>query len=376
MTAPAPPAPAAPPATAVAASVDYQRVGFDALPATVPADWINMWPALLRSCAALGQRDAWRAACARAAAVNGGDAAAIRAFFAGSFDAYQVRTVKGDGGPEPGLVTGYYEPLLRGSRTRDARFTVPLYRVPRDLIVVDLAGVYPELSGLRLRGRLQGTKIVPYATRAEITGGNALSGQELLWVDDPIDAFFLQVQGSGRVRLPDGSLVRVGYADQNGHPYRSIGRWLVDQRELTLEAASMQGIKAWAARHPGRIKELLNQNPSFVFFRELPLGDPQAGPLGALGVALTPGHSVAVDPTFVPLGAPLILTTTDPVTGAALTRPVVAQDTGSAIRGALRFDLFWGFDEQAGVHAGRQRHPGAAWLLLPQGQRPEPLLRR
>jgi membrane-bound lytic murein transglycosylase A len=214
---------------------------------------------------------------------------------------------------------------------------------------------------------------VPYWSRAELNE-ERLRGTELLWVDDVIEAFFLQIQGSGRVRLTDGSMLRVGYADTNGHPYRSIGRVLIERGELTLDQASMQGITAWARANPQRVSELLNQNPSYVFFRELPLGDPAAGPVGAMGLPLTPGYSVAVDPRFIPLGAPLLLATTHPVSGAPLQRLVLAQDTGGAIRGPLRFDLFWGFGAEAAAPAGRQRHDGQAWLLVPRGARPEALV--
>jgi len=273
-------------------------------------------------------------------------------------------------------MTGYYEPLLNCSRQRSAAFATPLYRVPPDLLVIDLASVAPETANLRLRGKLQGRRVVPYPARGEITAGDLLAGNELAWVDDPVEAFFLQVQGSGRLRFEDGSQVRVGYGDQNGHPYRSIGRWLIDQGELTLDQASMAGIKAWIARNPSRAKELLDQNPSFVFFRELPLGDPAAGPVGALGVPLTPGHSVAADARYVPLGAPLVIATTDPTSNAPLVRPMLAQDTGGAIRGPLRFDFFWGFGAEAGQIAGRQKHEASAWLLVPRGSTPEALLKR
>ena len=278
-----------------------------------------------------------------------------------------------------GLVTGYYEPLLRGSRVRTDKYPVPIYRVPDDLIVVDLASVYPELANMRLRGKVQGRRLVPYATRGEIAESSTLAGQELLWVNDSIEAFFLQIQGSGRVQFDDGTTVRVGYGDQNGHPYRSLGRWLVDQGQLTIDQASMQGIKGWAQRNPARLKEALNHNSSFVFFRELPLGNASAGPLGALGVALTPGYSLAADARFIPLGAPVVLATTDPSSQAPdsktlLVRPMMAQDTGGAIRGPLRFDFFWGFGAAAGERAGRQKYEGQAWLLVPKGTTPESLL--
>ncbi|HET9023764.1 MAG TPA: MltA domain-containing protein [Burkholderiaceae bacterium] len=369
------------PPTRADAVARYDRVAFTSVPAAPDSDWITAWPAFLQSCQALLANAAWKDPCTRAASVDRRSAAAIRGFFASAFDAYRIRAVappeaRDNAVRDTGLVTGYYEPLLRGSRKPSPKYRVPIYRVPDDLIAVDLSSVYPELAGLRLRGKLQGRKLVPYAARGEIDTSNTLKGQELLWVDDPIDAFFLHVQGSGRVQLDDGRIARLGYGDSNGHPYRSIGRWLVDQGELKIEQASMQGIKAWAALNPQRLARLLEQNPSFVFFRELPLGDPAAGPKGALGVPLTPHASLAVDTRFIPLGVPILLSSTDPATGVAFTRPMMAQDTGTAIRGPLRFDYFWGFGAEAGERAGRQKHEGSAWMLAPKGVAPEALLRR
>lgn len=376
----APPRPT-PPAAASETRAGYERVAFDALPGMALDDWARSWPAFLNSCGALARRDAWREVCAQTLTVDARSGVAVRDFFSGRFDVYRVSSRQIENGNElearaNGLVTGYYEPLLRGSRVRTGKYSVPLYKVPDDLIMVDLASVYPELSSMRLRGKLQGRRVVPYPTRGEITGANALDGQELLWVDDSIDAFFLQIQGSGRVQLGDGTTVRVGYADQNGHPYQSLGRWLVDQGQLTIDQASMQGIKGWAQRNPARLKEALNQNSSFVFFRELPLGNANAGPLGALGVALTPGYSLAADARFIPLGAPVVLATIDPESKAPLVRPMMAQDTGGAIRGPLRFDFFWGFGAAAGERAGRQKYEGSAWVLVPKGTTPEALLKR
>ncbi len=375
------PVPAPPVPPKVETTARYDRVDFAGLPATADGDWVNAWPAFLQSCRTLGRRDAWRDVCAQSTEVDAQSAVAIRQFFGTRFDAYRIVERRLQDGKETetrtaGLVTGYYEPMLRGSRVRSERYPVPLYRVPDDLLIVDLASVYPDLSKMRLRGKLQGRRVVPYPSRSEITDANPLAGSELVWVDDPIEAFFLQIQGSGRVQFENGEMVRIGYGDQNGHPYRSIGRWLVEQGELTLDQASMQGIKSWTVRNPARLKELLDRNPSYVFFRELPLGDPQAGPVGALGVALTPGYSLAADTRFVPPGAPVVLATTEPTAGAALTRPMLVQDTGGAIRGPLRFDFFWGYGAEAGERAGRQRTEGSAWVLVPKGVNPEALLKR
>lgn len=316
--------------------------------------------ALRESCGVLERQPAWRAVCEEARALPARDAA-LRTFFESRFRPWRV--VNPDESRE-GLVTGYYEPLLRGSRERSKAFAHAIYGVPDDLLVVDLGELYPELKNFRLRGRLDGRRVVPYWSRAELTPqAPALAGKALFWVADPIELFFLQVQGSGRVALPDGRRVRVGYADQNGHPYQSIGRWLVEKGELKLEEASMQGIQAWARDNPKRLNELLNANPSFVFFRELP--DSGGGPPGALGVPLTAGRSIAVDPRVVPLGAPVFLATTQPLSEQPLRRLVLAQDTGGAIKGAVRADFFWGFGAESGAQAGRMRQTGEMWVLLP-----------
>ena len=215
--------------------------------------------------------------------------------------------------------------------------------------------------------------MVPYFSRAEIERGVApVAGKEIAWVDDAIEAFFLQIQGSGRIQLENGDLIRLGYADQNGHPYRSIGRYLVDRGELKLHEASMEGIQAWARANPSRMEEMLNANPSYVFFRELPVRDTGQtatadGPIGALGVPLTPRRSIAVDPRHIPLGAPVFLSTSWPNSEAPLARLMLAQDTGGAIRGPVRADFFWGFGAEAGTLAGKMRQPGMMWVLLPRG---------
>ncbi len=302
-------------------------------------------------------------ACDEAKALPAGDDAAARAFFERAFDAYAI--VAPDG-LAVGQVTGYYEPVIEGSRERSARFPRPVFGLPQDLVVVDLAGQYPELRGMRLRGRLNGRRLEPYYTRGEIDAQGAAFGAPVIaWIADPVELFFLQVQGSGQIRLDTGERLRVGFAEQNGHPYRSLGRTLVERGEMTLDQASMQSIKAWAAANPGRYQEALNQNPSYVFFRELP---PAGGPSGALGVPLEAGYSIAVDPRYVPLGAPVFLATTYPLSTQPLERLVAAQDTGGAIRGAVRADFFWGTGAEAGALAGRMRQAGRMWLLWPRGE--------
>ena len=315
----------------------------------------------------------WSAVCEDARALPAKDGKAVRQFLESRLELYLLTNPDGS---TNGLVTGYYEPLLRGSRTRTAKYEQPVLGVPPDLLTIDLSEVLPDLKSMRLRGRLQGNKVVPYYSRAEITGKGmekTFPDRVLLWVDDAVELFFLQIQGSGRVRLPDGSMVRLGYADQNGHPYKSIGRVLADRGEISIEQASMQGIQSWARANPTRLGEILDANPSYVFFREMPVkGNGEEGPPGALGVPLTPGRSIAVDPRHVPLGAPVFLSTTYPNSSTPLSRLVLAQDTGGAIRGVVRADFFWGFGADAGAQAGRMKQGGQMWVLLPPGVVPKP----
>lgn len=328
------------------------------------------WPALLKGCATLATRDAvWDETCRAARALDAPDDAQARAFFERYFRAFRVN---GDG-TRDGLVTGYYEPVLNGSPVRTARFRYPLYRRPDDLLIVDLAGLYPELRGKTVRGRLLGNRVVPYLSRNEIDAGT-LAGNELLWVDDPVELYLLQVQGSGRVRLPDGSETAVGYADQNGYPYRSLGARLIELGALTREQVTLASIRAWLAAHPDETEALLGSNPSYVFFTQRPAA--ADGPLGSLGVPLTPERSVAVDPAFVPLGLPVWLDTTlpcaptDACAAAPYRRLVFAQDTGGAIKGAVRADLFLGRGAEAGRVAGEMKQRGQLYVLRPNPPQP------
>src|SRR6266404_854191 len=291
------------------------------------------------------------------------DERAAREFFEANFSPYAlISSETGD----RGLITGYYEPVIEGSRTRSDVNRYPILGVPDDLIVVDLAAINPELRNLRLRGRVEGRRLVPYYSRGEIDGRNgALPAPVIAWTADPVELFFLQVQGSGQIHLGGGERIRAGFADQNGHPYRSLGRYLVDRGEMPLEQASMQGIKAWAAANPAKLQDALNYNASYVFFRELPAAD---GPIGALNIALTAEYSLAVDRRFVPLGSPVYLASTYPLSEERLERLMAAHDTGGAIRGVVRADFFWGGGKDAGALAGRMRQQGKMWLLWPRGE--------
>ena len=350
-----------------------QAARWSDLPGWPEDDLVAAWPAFLQSCRGLAgkpQWPLWRAACEEAKGLAANDGAGLRRFFESRFEPYLLTNPDAT---TSGLITGYYEPLLRGSRTRTATYSQPVLGVPSDLLTIDLSDVLPDLKNMRLRGRLQGNKVIPYYSRADIVGREKdYADRVLLWVDDAIELFFLQIQGSGRVKLPDGKLVRIGYADQNGHPYQSIGRVLIDRGELKPDQASMQNIQAWARLNPAKLDELLNTNPSYVFFREVPFkGNVNDGPQGALGVPLTGERSIAVDPRSVPLGAPVFLSTTQPNSNAPLRRLMLAQDTGGAIRGVVRADFFWGFGAEAGNQAGRMKQQGQMWLLLPPGAAPK-----
>jgi membrane-bound lytic murein transglycosylase A len=334
------------------------------------------WPALLAGCKVLAQRDAtWSSICLDAVMLPDPDDTTARAFFETRFTPHAVYA---DEGKSDGLITGYYEPLLYGSRTRTERYRYPIYARPDDLLIVDLGELYPELKGKRLRGRVDGRRVVPYHSRAQIENGKRSVAKPIVWVDDLVTLFFLHVQGSGRVQLPDGEMLFVGYADQNGHPYRSLGRHLVDMGVMKLEDVTMQSMRAWLAANPGQVASLLNSNPSYIFFEERPNDAP--GPLGALKVPLLAERSIAVDPVFVPLGTPVWLDTTlpeessqtcphcvprDVVDAPPYRRLVFAQDTGGAIKGPVRADLFFGFGNRAEDLAGKMKQPGRMYVLLP-----------
>ena len=304
-----------------------------------------------------GKVAAWQAACAAAEQIPGDDDAAARAYFETWFRPYAAA---GNAGTE-GLFTGYYVPELNGALQRGGTFQTPLYQRPGDMISVDLGAFKSDLKGQHIVGKVSGTQLTPYDARADITRGSLTGRAEpLVWIDDPVGVFFLQVQGSGHIRLTDGSVMPVGYDGANGRAYVAIGRVMADRGDLP-RPVTMQAIRDWLKAHPERAGDVMNINPSYVFFRRLPNNDI----IGAQGVALTPGRSMAVDPLFVPLGVPLWLETTDGQ-DAPLHRLMVAQDTGGAIKGPVRGDVFWGAGEAAGAEAGMMQSQGRYYLLLPK----------
>ena len=367
------PQPPAPPA-GVSKELRLTPARFSDLPGWGEDRMAAALPALQRSCSRLLRSDPaapigpksvggtaadWREPCGALTAEA--DEAAVRSWIEAWFTPVQVSA-----GAEPeGLFTGYYEVELDGARTPSPGFTVPLYRRPPDLLSANLGSFADDLAGRTIFGRVEGERFVPYAARAEIEAG-ALAGRglELFWVADPVEAFLLHIQGSGRLRLAEGGTTRVGFAAANGHPFDGIGRVLIDRGLLPKDQASMPEIRDWLGAHPEQGREIMLLNRRYIFFREIE-GE---GPIGAEGVALTPGRSLAVDTGLLPLGAPVWLDTHWPgEPQRPLRRLMVAQDTGSAIKGPVRGDFFWGSGEPALAEAGRMKSAGRYWFLLPRG---------
>lgn len=360
------------------AAVTLEPVQFSALAGWNEDDMAAALPAWRGSCVRLlsrpatenvgpqglgGTVDAWRAICDRVLALSDDDGA-MRAFVE---DALQPYRVVGQGGAT-GLFTGYFEPRLRGSRERSGPYQVPLFALPRDHVTVDLGRFDTELAGRRIVGRVEGGRLRPYDTRGDIaTGGLADRAAVLYWVDDTLDAFVLHIQGSGQIVLPDGEVRRVGFAAHNGFAYRSVGRWLIEQQELAAHEASFAGIRRWLEANPGRAADTLAVNQRYIFFREID-GD---GPIGAGDVVLTAGRSLAVDRSLLPLHVPMWLDAEAPGgQEGRLRRLMVAQDTGGAITGPVRGDVYWGTGESALAVAGRMRSAGSYYVLLPRSLAP------
>lgn len=351
----------------------YVKVNFDALPRVSSGNWKNALSAFKRSCKGdLNRKADFQEACFKASETMADEA---EEFFKENFEPWTVYVPENTSAPYEGLMTGYYEPMLYGSKTKSKRYKYPIYGSPDDLLTVDLSSVYPKLRGMTLKGKVVGKKVVPYDSRAQLARRTDLDKAALCWVDDAVDAFFLQIQGSGRVVMPDGRFMRLGYAESNGHPYRALARWLIDNAHMKPSEMSMQRIKAWTHQNPRRTQELLNYNPNYVFFTErLGFADDE-GPLGSEGVPLTAEGSVAVDRSFYPMGVPFVIKEKGGFVSELIesAHAVIAQDTGGAIRGPIRFDFFWGYGDKAGQNAGAQKSAVNAWILAPKGKTPAEL---
>lgn len=310
-----------------------------------------------------GKTDDWKEVCAKLLALPA-DRAVIRTFFEKNFTPFLVT----DNGKKEGLFTGYYEASLKGSLVQSEKYSNPLYLRPDELVMVHLGRFRDSLKGQRIAGQVKNGELVPFPDRADIEKG-ALENRdlEIVWVDSAVDSFFLHIQGSGRIELDDGSAMRVGYAAQNGHPYFAIGKTLIEEGHVPREKMSMQAIRDWLEKNPERAHDVMNKNASYIFFRELKT----SGPIGAQGVELTAKRSLAVDRKWMPLGVPVWLETEleqeNSTQTLAFNRLMMAQDTGGAIRGPVRGDVFWGHGEEAYNRAGSMKSGGSYFVLLPNG---------
>ena len=360
------------------------QASFSALPGWKDENFTDLASAYERSCNIILKRDSqspmmkdnkdfglnqeWQIACRKFAGVNKTSASAIRAFFEASFTPYAA----GAGQNHEGLFTGYYEASLNGSRTRHGPYQYPLRARPGDLVMVDLGEFRDELKGQRIAGRVKNGRLKPYETHADIVNGGLPKGQDkvIVWVDNEVDAFFIQIQGSGIVRLDDGSVMRVGYAAQNGHPYYAIGRELVKRGELNKDDISLQTIRGWLLQNPGQAQDLMTTNKSYVFFEEQKNkgGVAQEGPKGGSGLDLTAMRSLAIDHSLIPYHIPVWLDAQTPgeSTDKKISRLMVTQDTGGAIRGPVRGDFFWGHGAKAEELAGKMKSKGRYWFLIPK----------
>lgn len=358
-----------------AASLRLTPTTFANLPAWGNDDFQGFAQAFSRSCNRIMKRGSdqkfgvlaeagtygdWQNICHNFQSVDHNNTTAMRRFFEQSFRPHLVNA----GHNPDGLFTGYYEASLKGSRTKTARYNIPLHTRPADLVMVQLGDFREALKGERIAGRVQNGRLKPYESREKIVAGQwPHDDKVLVWVDSAVDAFFVQIQGSGIVQLDDGSTMRIGYAGQNGHPYYAIGRELIKRGALTKQNVSMQSIRAWLEANPHRADEIMNTNRSYVFFTEIK----GAGPVGAEGIPLTAQRSLAVDRTLISYGLPLWVDIAPPTPQhATLQRMMVAQDTGGAIRGAVRGDVFWGYGDAAEYVAGKMKSQGRYWVMLPR----------
>ncbi len=333
-----------------------------------PVDWavlehasipVPFWEAFLKNCAALKNTHPLFKTCALAKETPIENEEAAFIFFKTHFNLFTVQEKNGE---KTGLVTGYYEPIIRASKYPSARFRYPIHAEPKDLLMLE--------NGKSARYRLDSKtkKLHPYWNRAELSAMKnnvAATGEVLFWAEDSVEVFFLQIQGSGRVLLENGEEVALNFANHNGHPYRSIGQYLISVGELSPDSASMAHIQEWVKKNPKKGQALLNKNPRYIFFKKR---ENIENAVGALGVPLTEEISVAVDKNIIPLGAPLFLKSTMPNSPEKLERFVLAQDVGSAIQGAVRVDFFWGVGEKAGALAGMMKQPAELFLIWPKDE--------
>jgi len=303
-----------------------------------------------KSCSKSKRYEMFKTACLKA-----NEAKNANLFFKENFTPFKLYDDKHS---DEGLITGYYEPLLNGSRTKSEKFKYPIYKIPNDLIIVDLNSIYPDLKKFRLRGQLKGNRLIPYNTREDMENKKNL--EPICYVDSKVDLFFLQIQGSGKVKFQDGSIINVGYANQNGRAYNSIGKAMIQKGYITPSQGSLQGIKKWFEQNPTKVDAVLNINESYVFFQES-----KKSATGALGVELVAQRNLAVDRRFIPLGSPVFIQTNNPLNKKEINQLMIAADVGGAIKGQIRADFFWGNSKEAEETAGKMKEKGILYMLVP-----------
>lgn len=332
-------------------SAKLQKVGFSQLKSFEDDDLPLALEVFKKDCKKSSKKKLFKEVCLKAEKTEN-----AKEFFLQNFTPYKLYNKNGN---DKGVITGYYEPLLYGSLEKSQKYKYPIYAVPKDLITVDLSSVYPELKKYRLRGKVVNNKLIPYNNRASITDKEEY--KILCYVDNKIDLYFLQIQGSGKVQLEDGSLLNIGYANQNGHRYKSVGKLMIKKGYIGNGIdASMQGMKKWFENNPEKTEKILNHNPSYVFFEKR-----NKGATGSLGVELVAKRNLAVDRKYIPLGMPVFINTKNPVTKKEINTLMVAADTGGAIKGEIRADYFWGYAKEAEKYAGKMKELGKLYILIP-----------
>ena len=332
-------------------NTEFKKSTFNDLPQWSDEDYSSALSSFIGNCKSKKTLELYKELCIKAE-----DSSDAKQFFLDQFTPYEI--IKPN--QNYGLLTGYYEPRIRGSHVKKEPYLYPVYRVPKDLVSVELGSLYGELKKYRLRGRVQGSKLLPYYSREEIDK-NGVDADVICYTDSIVDLFFLEVQGSGVVEFDSGEKIYIGYANQNGYKYKSIGKYLVDKGEIELKDISLQSIKEWLIANPNRVDEVLHYNKSKVFFEQR-----EVGATGSLGITLTPKRSIAIDTEYVPLGSVLYLNAHNG--SISINKVVMAQDTGGAIKGALRADIFLGHGDEAAEIAGKLKAPLKLWILLPNSK--------
>ena len=335
---------------------DLKEVSFDDIKGFEEDDLFLAFDVFKKACTRSSRKQLFKEVCQKAK-----EEKSPYNFFTQNFTPYKLYSSNNE---DKGTITGYYEPLLNGSFTKSETYKYPVYKVPADMITVDLSSVYPSLKKYRLRGKLKGNKLVPFYNREDLDSKKLEEDNILLYVDNKIDLYFLHIQGSGKIKLDTGEIINIGYANQNGHRYKSIGKYMINKGYIgsgTEYSASMQGMKKWFEDNPKLVDEVLNVNPSYIFFEKR-----AKGATGSLGVELVPKRNLAVDTRYIKLGMPVFINTKNPLTKKEINKLMVAADTGGAIKGEIRADFFWGFSKEAAKYAGRMKEKGELYILVPK----------